>query len=61
MSIILRNRVGTEHYPNAFTSGDGKPEHNSMGHFYGSSYIACPDGSRTPVRVDVFLGLTGMH
>ncbi|CAF1509146.1 unnamed protein product, partial [Adineta steineri] len=42
------NRVGTETFPNDFTSGDGKPAHKSFGHFYGSSYIAAPDGSRTP-------------
>ncbi|XP_014212564.1 beta-ureidopropionase-like [Copidosoma floridanum] len=42
------NRVGTEIFPNAFTSGDGKPAHNDFGHFYGSSYIAAPDGTRTP-------------
>eukprot|EP00897_Mesotaenium_endlicherianum_P009210 jgi/Mesen1/8317/ME000457S07511 len=42
------NRVGTETFPNAFTSGDGKPAHKDFGHFYGSSYFAAPDGSRTP-------------
>lgn len=42
------NRVGTESFPNAFTSGDGGPAHNTFGHFYGSSYVAAPDGSRTP-------------
>lgn len=42
------NRVGTEVYPNEFTSGDSKKSHNDFGHFYGSSYIAAPDGSRTP-------------
>ena len=42
------NRVGTETFKNAFTSGDGKKEHNEFGHFYGSSYISAPDGSRTP-------------
>lgn len=42
------NRIGTETYPNSFTSGDGKSSHNDFGHFYGSSYIASPDGSRTP-------------
>jgi len=42
------NRVGTEHFPNAFSSGDGKPAHKDFGHFYGSSYIASPDASRTP-------------
>ncbi|XP_054275055.1 beta-ureidopropionase-like [Macrosteles quadrilineatus] len=42
------NRVGTETFPHEFTSGDGNPAHNSFGHFYGSSYITAPDGSRTP-------------
>mmetsp|Transcript_14 Transcript_14/g.15 ORF Transcript_14/g.15 Transcript_14/m.15 type:complete len:389 (-) Transcript_14:24-1190(-) len=42
------NRVGTEVFPNEFTSGDGKPAHKDFGHFYGSSYCASPDGSRTP-------------
>lgn len=43
------NRVGTESFPNEFTSGDGKAAHHDFGHFYGSSYVAGPDGSRTPV------------
>jgi len=42
------NRVGTETFPFEFTSGDGKSAHKDFGHFYGSSYCACPDGSRTP-------------
>ncbi|CAJ0929697.1 unnamed protein product, partial [Mesorhabditis belari] len=42
------NRVGTEAFPNEFTSGNGLPAHKDFGHFYGSSYVACPDGSRTP-------------
>ncbi|XP_014241115.1 beta-ureidopropionase [Cimex lectularius] len=42
------NRVGTETFPNSFTSGDGKPAHEDFGHFYGSSYITAPDGTRTP-------------
>ncbi|KAL0489907.1 beta-ureidopropionase [Acrasis kona] len=42
------NRVGTETFPNAFTSGDGKEAHHDFGHFYGSSYISAPDASRTP-------------
>ena len=42
------NRVGTEEFPNAFTSGDGKEAHKDFGHFYGSSYVAAPDASRTP-------------
>ncbi|KAL6753297.1 beta-ureidopropionase [Haematococcus lacustris] len=42
------NRVGTEVFPNEFTSGDGQPAHKAFGHFYGSSYVASPDGRRTP-------------
>jgi beta-ureidopropionase len=42
------NRVGTESFPNAFTSGDGKAAHTDFGHFYGSSYFAAPDASRCP-------------
>ena len=88
------NRVGTEVFPNAFTSGDGKAAHKvgsvcnrcpvppcslfsqpwqpgmlvlpaapmpcpalplglfpllqDFGHFYGSSFFAAPDASRTP-------------
>lgn len=42
------NRVGTEVFPNEFTSGDGKMAHRDMGPFYGSSYVAAPDGSRCP-------------
>jgi len=42
------NRVGTESFPREFSSADGKPAHKDFGHFYGSSYIAAPDGSRTP-------------
>ena len=43
------NRVGTESFPGAgFTSGDGRPAHTDFGPFYGSSYVAAPDASRTP-------------
>ncbi|XP_059910740.1 beta-ureidopropionase [Gadus macrocephalus] len=42
------NRVGTEHFKNEFTSGDGKKAHHDFGHFYGSSYVSAPDGSRSP-------------
>ena len=42
------NRIGTETFPNAFTSGNGGPAHHDFGHFYGSSYITAPNGSRTP-------------
>ncbi|KAL6734648.1 hypothetical protein Aduo_005165 [Ancylostoma duodenale] len=44
---VAINRVGTEHFPHEFTSGNGLPAHHDFGHFYGSSYIAAPDGSRT--------------
>uniref|UniRef100_A0A336MKH0 Beta-ureidopropionase n=1 Tax=Culicoides sonorensis TaxID=179676 RepID=A0A336MKH0_CULSO len=42
------NRIGTESFPNEFSSGDGKPAHKDFGPFYGSTYIACPDGKRSP-------------
>ena len=42
------NRVGTEVFPNEFSSGNGQPAHTDFGHFYGSSYVASPDGTRTP-------------
>jgi len=42
------NRVGTEVFPNEFTSADGKPAHKDFGHFYGSSFISAPDASRSP-------------
>lgn len=40
--------MGTEAFPNEFSSGDGKPAHKDFGPFYGSSYVAAPDGTRTP-------------
>ena len=36
-------------YFREFTSADGKAAHKDFGHFYGSSYVAAPDGSRTEV------------
>ncbi|KAM7542367.1 hypothetical protein Aperf_G00000016773 [Anoplocephala perfoliata] len=45
---VAVNRVGTEEFPNEFTSGDGKPAHKTFGYFFGSSYITGPDGVRTP-------------
>lgn len=41
------NRVGTERFPNEFTSGDGLGAHSDFGHFYGSSYVTAPSGART--------------
>jgi beta-ureidopropionase len=46
--VAGNNRVGTETFPNEFTSGNGQPAHKDFGHFYGSSYIAAPDASRCP-------------
>ena len=46
--VAGNNRVGTETFPNEFTSGNGKPARKEFGHFYGSSYIAGPDSSRAP-------------
>ncbi|KAJ9469672.1 Beta-ureidopropionase [Diplonema papillatum] len=45
---VAINRVGTETFPHAFTSGDGRPAHKEFGHFYGSSYVASPDSAVTP-------------
>eukprot|EP00922_Rhytidocystis_sp_ex-Travisia-forbesii_P004700 GHVS01006916.1.p1 GENE.GHVS01006916.1~~GHVS01006916.1.p1 ORF type:complete len:419 (+),score=45.64 GHVS01006916.1:75-1331(+) len=45
--VAAINRVGTETFPNEFTSGDGRPAHKDFGHFYGSSYVTAPDGKRT--------------
>ncbi|XP_074640697.1 beta-ureidopropionase-like [Tubulanus polymorphus] len=45
---VAINRVGTEEFPNEFTSADGKKAHKDFGHFYGSSYVAAPDASRCP-------------
>lgn len=50
---VAINRVGTEEFPNEYTSGDGRPAHKEFGPFYGSSYVAAPDGSRTPVSLVV--------
>ncbi len=44
---VAINRVGTEEFPHPFTSSDSKPAHKKFGHFYGTSYITAPDGSRT--------------
>jgi beta-ureidopropionase len=46
--VAGNNRIGTETFPNEFTSGNKQPARNDFGHFYGSSYIAGPDASRTP-------------
>ncbi|CAG9797291.1 unnamed protein product [Chironomus riparius] len=42
------NRVGTEIFPNEFTSADGTKAHKDMGPFYGSTYLATPEGCRSP-------------
>ncbi|KAJ3449787.1 beta-ureidopropionase [Anaeramoeba flamelloides] len=45
---VAINRVGTETFPNEFTSGNGLPSHKDFGHFYGSSFLTAPNGLRTP-------------
>ncbi|CAB1446812.1 unnamed protein product [Pleuronectes platessa] len=40
--------LSSESFKSEFTSGDGKKAHHDFGHFYGSSYVAAPDGSRCP-------------
>lgn len=47
---VAINRVGTEVFPLEFTSADGKPAHKDLGPFFGSTFIAAPNGQRTPVR-----------
>lgn len=47
---VAINRVGTEYFDKEFTSADGKTAHKDFGPFYGSSYIAAPNGARTPVK-----------
>ncbi len=54
---VAINRVGTETFPNEFTSGNGQKAHKDFGHFYGSSYVAGPDASRTPELTRVRDGL----
>lgn len=54
---VAINRVGIEEFPNEFTSADGKAAHKDFGPFYGSSYIASPDGSRTPVSLSETFGM----
>jgi len=44
--VAGNNRIGTETFPNEFTSGNGAKAHRDFGHFYGSSYISAPDSSR---------------
>jgi len=46
--VFATNRVGSETFPNEYTSGDGKPAHTTFGHFYGSAYVTAPSGLRTP-------------
>lgn len=40
--------MGTEVFANEFSSADGKPAHKDMGPFYGSAYLASPNGERSP-------------
>ncbi|KAJ8957975.1 hypothetical protein NQ318_001976, partial [Aromia moschata] len=46
--VCALNRVGTEIYEHDFTKDDGTVvAHKDSGHFFGSSYVAAPDGSRS--------------
>ncbi|XP_037941757.1 beta-ureidopropionase [Teleopsis dalmanni] len=45
---VAINRVGNEEFPNEYTSGDGQKAHKVFGPFYGSTYVAAPNGARTP-------------
>ncbi|XP_036330854.1 beta-ureidopropionase [Rhagoletis pomonella] len=45
---VAINRVGSEEFPNEYTSGDGQKAHKVFGPFYGSSYVTAPNGARTP-------------
>ena len=53
--LIVELLIVQEIFPAEFTSGDGKPAHRDFGHFYGSSYVAAPDGRRTPVSFECSL------
>lgn len=46
------NRVGTELFDFEFTPGNGDGARHKLGPFGGSSYVAAPDGTRTPVYTD---------
>lgn len=52
---VAINRVGTETFPNEFTSGDQKPAHRDLGPFFGSTFVTAPNGCRTPVSVHLFV------
>ena len=56
--VAGNNRIGTETFPNEFTSGNKQPARKDFGHFYGSSYIAAPDSSRAPGLSRVRDGVT---
>lgn len=51
---VAINRVGTESFPNEFTSGDEKPAHRQLGPFFGSTFVTAPNGCRTPVSPSSF-------
>ncbi|KAK1328267.1 hypothetical protein QTO34_011839 [Cnephaeus nilssonii] len=42
------NRVGKEYFPTTHALSMLLPAHKDFGYFYGSSYVAAPDSSRTP-------------
>lgn len=46
---MANNRVGTERFE--FALADAKPAHKDFQPYFGSSYVAAPNGARTPVRI----------
>ncbi|KAJ8967023.1 hypothetical protein NQ314_003140, partial [Rhamnusium bicolor] len=54
------NRVGMETFEHEFTSGNGQPAHKDFGHFYGSSYVSAPNGTRSPVRTGLSRTMNGL-
>lgn len=50
------NRLGTEIYEHEYEKDNGETViHKGSGHFFGSSYISAPDGTRTPVRWSIYV------
>lgn len=47
---VANNRVGTERFN--FALADGKPADEDFQPYFGSSYVAAPNGVRTPVRMN---------
>nr|XP_023013526.1 beta-ureidopropionase-like [Leptinotarsa decemlineata] len=47
--VCAINRVGTEIYEHEYEDEEGNKEfHKDSGHFFGSTYVAAPNGTRSP-------------